>query len=194
MRRLWALLPLVALLNACAPGPSASRPAQQDAPRTPAPTSRTLLFAMRVEPESLSFKGVHQGQTTLTTVRSLFNANLALIDDTGAARPFLVEALPQLNTDSWRVLADGHMETTYRLRSGLAWHDGTPLTASDFVFAWRLYTHPALGQQTLTPQGLMDDVVAQDERTLLIRWSRPYPDAGMLNTDFPPQPTHILQS
>ena len=192
MRRVsLALMPLVALVVACAPAPS-SIPGGQPAPQEPAP-SRTLLFAMRVEPESLSFKGVHQGQTTLTTVRSLFNANLTLFDESGTPRPFLVEALPELNTASWRVLPDGRMETTYRLRPGLTWHDGTPLTAADFVFGWRVYTHPGLAQQTLTPHGLMEEVLAPDDRTVLIRWSMPFPDAGMLHTNFPPQPAHILQ-
>lgn len=190
--KLIVLVALAITLAACAPAQPAITSGDA-APQAPAP-SRTLLFAMRVEPESLSFKGVHQGQTTLTTVRSLFNANLALIDDTGTPRPFLSEALPQLNTDTWRLLPDGRMETVYRLKPGLSWHDGAPLTANDFIFAWRIYTHPALGQQTLTPQGLIEDLVAQDERTLLIRWARPFPDAGMLNTDFPPQPAHILQA
>ena len=39
------------------------------------------------------------------------------------------ESLPQLNTDTWRVGSDGRMETTYRLRPNLTWHDGAPLTA-----------------------------------------------------------------
>ena len=188
------LFPIVALAVVAACGPAGSGGGANDAaPQAPAP-SRTLLFAIRVEPESLSFKGAHQGQTTLTTVRSLFNANLALVDDTGTWQPALAEALPQLNTDAWSLMPDGRMETTYRLRAGLAWHDGTPLMASDFAFAWRVYTHPGLGQANLTPQGLMDEVIAQDERTLLIRWARPFPDAGMLHNNFPPQPAHLLQA
>jgi len=188
----FGFLALVLLaLAACIPGRQEASGAS--APQSPAP-SRTLSIGIRVEPESLSFKGAHQGQTTLTTVRSLFNANLALIDDSGTPRPFLAEALPQLNSETWRVLPDGRMETIYRLRPGVAWHDATPLTANDFVFAWRVYTHPALGQATSTPQGLMEEVVAQDERTVLIRWSRTFPDAGMLNNDFPPQPMHLLQA
>src|SRR2546430_12749011 len=52
---------------------------------------------------------------------------------------------PELGTDTWRVAADGTMETAYRLRGQLAWHDGAPLTSDDFVFAWQVYATPELG-------------------------------------------------
>jgi ABC-type transport system substrate-binding protein len=47
--------------------------------------------------------------------------------------------------DTWRVFPDGRMETTFRLRANLTWHDGEPLSGADFVFAWRVYTNPDLG-------------------------------------------------
>src|SRR5207244_9965308 len=97
----------------------------------------------------------------LTTTR-LFNASLALFDDKGLARPYLAEALPQLNTDTWRVLPDGRMETTYRLRDNLTWHDGASLTAEDFAFAFRVYKDPGLGLFISTPQDTIDMVLAPD--------------------------------
>ena len=48
-------------------------------------------------------------------------------------------------------LNDGKMETTYRLKPNLTWHDGTPLTAGDFVFSYQLYSTPEVGQGTLPP-------------------------------------------
>ncbi len=66
----------------------------------------------------------------------MFGAPLVGIDH-GA--PFSVLAsVPELNSDTSRVFPDGRMETTYRLKPGLAWHDGTPLSAEDFVFTQRL--------------------------------------------------------
>src|SRR5206468_1881467 len=78
-----------------------------------------------------------------------FNASLALVDGTGAAKPYLADALPQLNTDTWKVTPDGKMETMYRLKANLTWHDGTPLTADDFVFANQMYVTPGLGAYKL---------------------------------------------
>src|SRR5438094_10553337 len=103
-------------------------PAQTQAPapvaEQPRP-SRTLVVAHRYEPAILAPKALGSNGP-LTTTR-LFNAALVQFDNKGVPRPYLAEALPQLNTDTWRVFPDGRMETTYRLRSGLTWHDGGPL-------------------------------------------------------------------
>jgi oligopeptide transport system substrate-binding protein len=42
--------------------------------------------------------------------------------------------------ESWQVRADG---ATFRLRADARWSDGKPVTANDFVFAWRLLVDPA---------------------------------------------------
>jgi peptide/nickel transport system substrate-binding protein len=188
-----ALLTLIALSTAaCAPaatGPAAGAAVSEQPPVA----SRTLRIGVRVEPASLARNPLREGQTTLDAVRRLFNAELALIDETGTARPFLAAELPQLNTDTWRVLPDGRMQTTYRLRPGLMWHDGAPLTAEDFVFGWRVIATPALGQAGLIPQKLMEEIVAPDPQTVVIHWTQPFPDAGILNITFSPLPAHVLQ-
>jgi peptide/nickel transport system substrate-binding protein len=104
----------------------------------------------------------------------------------------LAEALPELGTASWRVESDGRMTTTYRLKPNLTWQDGTALAAEDFVFAWQVYRTPDFGLATSNPQGIMDKVEATDPRTFVVSWTKPYPDAGVLN--LPPMPRHILQA
>lgn len=42
--------------------------------------------------------------------------------------------------ESWQVRADG---ATFHLRADARWSDGKPVTAHDFVFAWRLVVDPA---------------------------------------------------
>jgi peptide/nickel transport system substrate-binding protein len=82
------------------------------------------------------------------------------------------------------------METTYKLRPGLAWHDGQPLTAEDFVFAWRVYRSDL--PFSSRPQDKMGNVAAPDPRTLTIRWSSLEVTAGRLETEFEPLPSHLL--
>src|SRR4030095_12826746 len=97
----------------------------------------------------------------------MFNAFLELYDDQGRALPYLAEALPALNTDSWQVFPDGRMETRYRLKPNLTWQDGAPLTADDFVFAFQVAT-PANGFRTAqVPYVLIDDVVASGDRAVV---------------------------
>ena len=40
------------------------------------------------------------------------------------------------------MLPDGRMETGYRLKPNLKWQDGAPLTADDFVFAYKVRLDP----------------------------------------------------
>ena len=127
----------------------------------------------------------------------MFNAQVDYHDDQARGHPYLVEALPVLNTESWVVFPDGRMETRYRLKPNLAWHDGAPLTTADFVFAWQLAT-PANGfRVAAAPYTHMADVVATDDRSFVIQWKNLYPEAGVLTGanrwGLVPLPRHILQ-
>jgi len=181
-------------LAACGPTPRAGdQPAPGSQPATTSSGPKTVTMVVRYEVTDLAAKRLAGAPSDST--KRIFNATLALVDSTGVVRPYLAEALPQVNTDTWRVLPDGHMETTYRLKPNLTWHDGQPLTADDFVFAYGVYTAPGLGAFTSRPQDQMEDVVAQDPRTIVIRWKSLYGDAGsIINQDLDPLPKHILEA
>lgn len=135
-----ALLAIAAslALAACAPGasqpPTSSAPLGSGEAAASAPgRGRTLVLAGRAEIPSLASKPLRAfGLASSVTVR-LFSAGLSLRDGSGQSLPYLGDTLPQLNSESWRVFPDGRMETTYRLRPNVTWHDGTPLSAHDWV-------------------------------------------------------------
>jgi len=155
--------------------------------------NRILTVGHRIEPSNLAPKVL--GTNGPLRNSRFFNAALSVIDDKGQPRPYLAEALPQLNTDSWRVFPDGRMETTYRLRDNLTWQDGAPLTADDFAFAYRVYKDRGLGVFIASPQDTMDAADAPDARTLVIQWRTTNADAGSLTfEDFDPLPAHILEA
>jgi peptide/nickel transport system substrate-binding protein len=180
------------ILAACAaPPPSAGNPEISAGSTQPAPP-RTLNVGVRYELTSLSTKALNAGRSNMQ--KRFFNASMSFMDGAGAIHPYLAETLPQLNTDSWRVMPDGRMETTYRLKPNLTWHDGRALTADDFVFALKLYGRPGLGYFTTDPQDRIEDVLAPDPRTVIFRWNSLYPDAGSLRWDnFDPLPRHLLE-
>jgi peptide/nickel transport system substrate-binding protein len=159
------------------------------------------VFIGRSEPSTLAGTLLLALGTGANTQRRPFNAGLAMGDGNDRSIPYLAEVLPQLNSESWRVFPDGTMETTFRLRPNLAWHDGTPLSGGDFIFAWRVYTNPDLGTAASPPHTLMEDVSAPDDRTIVIRWKRPYPGAADLrplggagaSPSYVPLPRHILE-
>ncbi|MPZ16159.1 MAG: hypothetical protein GEU73_17375, partial [Chloroflexi bacterium] len=118
-------------------------------------------------------------------------------DEQGNAIPILAEALPQLNTDTWKVFPDGTMETSYLLKPGIVWHDGSPLDAADFVFAWEIYADPSSGTAAAAPVGEMAEMSAPDSRTVVIKWRRPYFNAATFSSrtqaGFSALPRHVLQ-
>src|SRR5436309_4118616 len=184
------LLLLAALTVACSVAPTGRPTTTTQHPQSARPT-RILVLAHRYEPTNLLPK-VQQSNNPSTTTR-LFSAALALIDDRGAVAPYLAESTPHLNTDSWRVLPDGRMETVYRLRPGLTWHDGAPLIADDFIFALQVYKDRELGTFRAAPQDEIEAIEAPDPRNLLIKWRTANPRAGSLvQGDLEPLPRHLL--
>ncbi len=187
--RITLVVALSAILAVACAGPQGQPGASGD---VQVRHNRTLTMAVRDEVANLAPK--LPGSSGPNITKRLFNATLSLIDSAGAARPYLAQALPQLNTATWRVLPDGRMETTYRLRDSLTWQDGTALTAEDFAFAFRVYREQALGFIG-APEDLMEAVLAPDPRSVVVQWRSLYADAGTLGlTGLVPLPKHLLEA
>ena len=152
----------------CSAPPAAPGPQSVGQPASASVGGRTLVIAIRVEPASIASLPLQSGGVSLTTTRRIFNATLALYDERGEPLGYLAETLPKLDTATWRLLEDGRMETTYRLKAGLRWHDGAPLTARDAVFGWQVYSTPALGLGASLPLNLIEEVTSTDAQTVLI--------------------------
>src|SRR5262245_51165721 len=128
--RSWFLLVAVAYGLGCAPSQSAGREGATASGNTNAGApARTLVAAIRAEPTTISARGPADTGVAQRLVKAVFNSELAMLDDRAAPQPYLAAELPRLHTDSWKVLPDGRMETTWVLRPNLVWHDGTALAA-----------------------------------------------------------------
>jgi peptide/nickel transport system substrate-binding protein len=188
-------LPFLMLTGACGPAPARDAAGAPSSAPGARPT-RTAVFLTHVEPPSLSeHRVVYQTGGNPSDAKRLFNASLFLNDPQGVSRPTLADRKPELNTDSWRVLPDGRMETVYRLRPGLTWHDGAPFTTDDMVLSFRVLKTPDFGVDDMVPVKWMDEAVAIDGRTVLVRWNTTYPMADALSArDWAPLPAHILKT
>jgi peptide/nickel transport system substrate-binding protein len=190
------LLSLILFTLAVACGPASPAAPQSAAPAASA-VQRTLVVIGGRAPDTLAAKQLRDsgGAGNPRATYRAFNAGLAINDERDVPQPYLAEALPQLNTDDWRVSADGRMETTFHLRPDLTWHDGRPLTGDDFVFAHRVYSSPEYGTASLPPITYMEEVRAPDTRTVVIRWRQPFAQANaMVMMEFMPLPRHVLES
>ena len=194
--RLIAVWTVALAMMACAsPGPQ-SRETDGGGASVQQP-ARTLVVAIRDEPGTIALHPFTQPGQATYLIKRTFNAQLSYLDHEAAPYPYLAEALPQLHTESWRVLPDGRMETTWRLKQGAAWHDGTPLSAEDFVLTWRVYSTPELGLSQVPPFSALEGVFAPDDRTVVFRWKGLYPGAATMyehNREFPALPRHVIEA
>jgi oligopeptide transport system substrate-binding protein len=132
----WAALLAVAVaagtglwrLQAEAPGSGS------DAPPPPGPAR--LERGNGSEPDSLDPQ-LARMESSLTILRDTYEGLTAIAPDGGVA-PGAAE--------SWSVSDDGR-RYAFRLRPAARWSNGDPLTAADFVAAWRRLVDPATASQ-----------------------------------------------
>lgn len=186
------LLLALASLLACAPtarGPSGAEAGRSE--QRAVRETRPLSIVFRIEP----FDITDSASSRNNLGRALFNSGLVNLDRNEVPYGALAETVPQLNTDTWRVFPDGKMETVFRLRPGLTWHDGTPFTADDYVFTRRANTARmewGLSVSSISPveHRAIEEIAAPDARTVVFRWRQAYVQAGTI--ELRPLAQHIL--
>jgi peptide/nickel transport system substrate-binding protein len=189
------LLAVVVFVSGCASSaPRGDLDSASSAAAVGSAPGRLLIISIAREPSSVADKTLRRSGSGIGPDTSRpFNAGLVVRDERDEPHPYLIADLPRLGSDSWRVFLDGRMETTYRLRPGLSWHDGVPLTAEDFVLAWRVYRVPDFGYADSVPIAQIEEIQAPEPLSVLIRWRVPFPDALRLDSEaLPPLPAHVL--
>ncbi len=192
LRNVVIPLAVTGLVCGCAPALTQGQSPQGSVAPAQSSEQRGLRIALRSEPYNLTDFASTRNAITL----ALFGAKLAYTNDADIPYAVLAEAVPQLDSDTWRVLPDGRMETTYHLRPNLTWHDGTPLTGDDFVFTYQADDTGiqwGIRENAVSPveHRAIDQVTAPDPRTVVIRWKQLYRDAAA--PDLKVLPRHILE-
>src|SRR5207249_510570 len=96
---------------------------------------------------------------------------------------------------TWRVFPDGRMETTWKLREGVTWHDGTPFTARDVIFGWQVDRDPNITFSNPRIPRMIDRMEATDDHTIIGYWSTLYPFAnGIEIKEIEIYPAHLLEA
>lgn len=193
----WLPLAALALLAGCAMPERTAPGAGPTAHPRSAPLRVTA--AMMSDPTSLN-NDVNRATAQFVIaggpeLQLLVSAGLTVLDDAGQLHPQLAEAVPTVENGLWRVEPDGRMETTWRLKEAARWQDGTPFTADDLVFTFRLLQDRDLAVFRNVAYDAIASVEAPDPRTVVVRWSKSYiyasqlfsPDLGV------PLPRHILE-
>ena len=201
---IWSTwLVLATLVMACAaPAPAGGASARSEASSTGSqPTTKRIVAAIRGDPHTLgdAINAAGGGRVAgVQEVEQLLNSGLGLIDIQGQNRPLLAEQIPSLENGLWKLLPDGRMETTWKLRPNVVWHDGTAFTAADLVFSTRVASDKNLTIAQDVAYAFVDAAEAPDPLTFVVTWKGPFIEADTLMTRTDrsrvlPMPRHILE-
>jgi peptide/nickel transport system substrate-binding protein len=101
----------------------------------------------------------------------IFYEPLASWDPDGNLAPTLAAEIPSVQNGG--VSKDGK-SVTWRLKKGVAWHDGKPFTADDCVFTWEFASDPATASVS---SGTYKDIKVEkvDSHTIRVVFQKPTP-------------------
>lgn len=188
MRRTAAFLALVWFLAGCSgPGAQASK-----APRA----AGSVRFDLAADPTNLNPLFLHQDASSVEQqVARLAFLPFIDLDAGGRLVPELIERIPTVQNGG--ISPDGRT-ITYRLRPGVRWSDGVPVSAQDVL--WTL--HAILDPNTPVPSregyDLIDRAYARGAHTVVFHLKHAWAPAAttFFSYGFRPQfvlPAHVLE-
>jgi peptide/nickel transport system substrate-binding protein len=100
--------------------------------------------------------------------------------------------VPYLADSFW--MSDDGLSLTFRLRDGVTWHDGTPVTVDDVIWTYEMSVNEEIAYANLAYFQYVTRAVKVDDRTVRFEFSEAHSDAAMDFTEWSPMPKHLLES
>jgi len=155
--------------------------------------SSPIIVAVGGEPRTLVPSVAGAGGASSEHLFELIHQSLVTYDDQAQPVPRVARALPSLENGTWRVHADGTMETVWQLRDDVRWHDGRPFTADDVIFSWRVFNDPAIPVTSRRVARLIEAIDAPNPHTAVMHWRARYAFADQISAyDLTLLPAHLL--
>jgi peptide/nickel transport system substrate-binding protein len=127
------------------------------------------------------------------SISEIHTVSLSSEDEHGRRAPRVAAALPTLDDGTIVLLPDGRMQTTWQLRPGVTWHDGTPVTVEDVVFSFTVSHDPELYPTPTAAIMRAESLEPLSASTFVITWKAPYSEAITLGSrGFWLFPKHLL--
>jgi peptide/nickel transport system substrate-binding protein len=102
----------------------------------------------------------------------IFYEPLASWDEEGHLNPILAAEIPSIKNGA--ISADAK-SVIWKLKPGVKWHDGKPVTADDLVFNWEYSTDPATAAVSVGSYSDVEAVEKVDDLTVRVRFKKPTP-------------------
>lgn len=180
LRLLGPVLATAVLALGCGPGGTDNRTSAPAADASAGGRSgpKEINIAMQNEWPYIVKYGFSTSLTPGPDKYYTFHNNLTIWSDTSEPQPRLAQKVPSLPEGDWKVNPDGTMEVTWKLRPDVTWHDGTPLTAQDFLLGLELIRDSRLTLADLSQlrelRSSITALTAPDPQTLVVSWGQPY--------------------
>jgi peptide/nickel transport system substrate-binding protein len=104
---------------------------------------------------------------------SLILEGLAGFNEKGEVFARLAEDIPTVANGG---ISEDLTQITWKLKPGLLWSDGTPVTSADAKFTWEYCTHPEGGCAQAARYEGITSIETPDELTIVIKFSAPKPN------------------
>ena len=158
------LVLLVLILSACGGGsvPGTEPPADDSEAGA---GGGTVVLVIPEEPAGLN--RYLADAAIVTQVADATIAGLTAPNEKGEYFPRLAAELPTLSDDNKTV--------TWKLRPGLKWSDGEPLSSDDVKYTWEVISNPASGAFNATAGfDLIESIDTPDDVTAVVHYTEPY--------------------
>jgi len=202
-RKLYALLAVLILasfvLSACGSATPTTAPATA-APATvaptPAPTAAPKIVTIAYSQEPDNVVGEYSNMTFSAWLDQIVGAGLGTWDATNTYVTDMGAEVPSAANGD--LSADG-LTLTWKLKPGLKWSDGQPLTSKDVLFTWQ--SQMDKGNAPISRSGFdhISGIDTPNDTTAVIHFSSLYPAwqtlfvVGAQGVSGPILPAHILQ-
>jgi peptide/nickel transport system substrate-binding protein len=145
-------------------------PQETPTPEGPKPAAiQKVVFAWAKEFENLN--PIYSNKWESTFTQQIWNCWAWDFDNNNSPRAVLVQEIPSLSNGG---ISEDGKTITMRLRDGIVWSDGTPISATDFLFTYEMQIAPNNTVLDRHPYDLIERIETIDAQTIQIAFREPY--------------------
>lgn len=195
MLTLAGALALAALAAACGGDRRSGTTAQGDTTKEPGGTPERGGTAVLVEGADMEkpMPLVWQSQLDSDLMDVMYMGLTRAVWRDGRIQYLTSNDNPMAAAYHWEFTGPDSTAIRFRLRHGLRWSDGQPLTSADVVYTYQMMGNPAVASPRQQDVEQIDSVTAENDSTVVIHFKRRYADM-MFATASNIVPRHVYVS
>jgi peptide/nickel transport system substrate-binding protein len=129
-------------------------------------TGGTVVFIIPEEPANLN-----QFLADAAIVRQVADAVVEGLVDVNADGDYFPELAAELPTLENGGISEDYLTITWKLKPGLKWSDGEPITSEDIKFTWEAISNPDSGAVQTAGFDMIESIETPDELTAVVNYS-----------------------